>query len=181
MARNSNWLSSKIALGLSLLSWTLIDAAEIITNFCQSLPDTPSDLAAIETQFKHELDQIEKEISEDFYAYYGKSYRDYCAIFLREPTRPRQILPAYWLNYDGFREKINRIRVDCVKKISRAPVRQLCELAAREMEATSIQHLRNIQHLIDNVSLASGFQIINHKNRLNPFFYCRLLTIAVKS
>lgn len=184
MVKHTNWLTvaSFIALCLSLAPWTLVSSAVKSADFCESLPDEPSHSGEIKVQLQHQLEQFELKNYDDFAEINGDGYRGYCKRLLKDPPRPRQILAAYWLKFNGHWDKIKRFHDECLednRKLLISP-RELCQLATRKMKAASKQHSRDIQYLLDNVRLS--LWIINHRNETNfsDLFYCRQLTIAAR-
>lgn len=183
MANCSNWVSLLIVLYLPLLPWTLVNAAEKNIDFCETLPDDPFYSPAIQTQLDYQLGEFKKEMYADFYAVNNYVYQGFCNIFLGVPERPRQILTAFWLKFTGYVEKIKRIHSKCVEdnKKSLKSVRELCKLAITQMQATSKQHTRDIQYLMDNVRHFTHvrFSVINHKNELNFSILYLLQTVDI--
>lgn len=150
-AKNSNWLPSLVALYLSAVPWALVNVTGDATNYCESLPDAPANMATIERKLQRQLKDFEKKNTEDFRTVNYRSYYDFCDIFLTEPPRPTQILAAFWLKFDGHDHKIKRIHDECMNDSKRLSARDTCKAAVKKMEAISKQRSRDIRYLMDNV------------------------------
>lgn len=164
-AKNSNWLPSLIVLCWSFLPWALVNVSGEINKYCESLPDEPANMVTSERRLKRQLEEFEKENYSDFHRATWYEYDDFCDIFMTEPPRPKQILAAYWLKFDGYDHKIKQIHdttMNDSKHLS-ASSRESCKLAIKKMEAIRIQRARDIHYLVDNVSYSFRFQNINHK------------------
>lgn len=163
-SRISTFITACIILGPSIL----INAAGTLINFCDTLPDSPLYSTAIETQLRDKLDKFEDRNNYVFYEMNQKAYLGFCKVFLKEPQRPRQILTAFWLKFNGYKAKIKQIHDECVEdnKKSLASTRELCKLAVNKMKATSKQHTRDIRYLMDNVRQLSIF----YRSK-SPLFY----------
>lgn len=100
------------------------------------------------------MSRFGKKNNDDFYATNNEAYEEFCAVFLREPQRPKQILMAFWFKYDGYLARIKRIRNEYkeANRNSLASARELCKTAVGKMEAANKQHTRDIRYLMDNVS-----------------------------
>lgn len=154
--KNTNWLTSLIALCSSLAPWTLVNSAGETTDFCKPLPDEPSHSDAIETQLNHQLDQFEWKNYDDFSSVNGNGYYRNCEKLMKDPPLPREILAAYWLKFDGHWAKIKRIHAECLEDNRKllTSTRELCKLAIRKMKTASKQQTRDLQYLIDKVRLS---------------------------